>query len=154
MQVSWETLQLLSETKRIDVWYLFPLEGVVRQLAHDFQAIDAAKAAALDRIFGETEWRQAMYEAESTAPLFDYAPSSRRSVTPEQIEAYFKRKLDKLFSFVSDPLPLFSDAGAQKFSLFLLIANDSPAAIQLAKNGVRDVLKKHSRQAFHRTSGR
>lgn len=153
MQVSWKTLEILANTERVDVWYLFPLEAVGRQLAHNFEAIDAAKAAALDRVFGGEEWRTDLYAPDPHLPLFGGPASPRRSVGPDEIEQYFHRRLEKLFNYASKPLPLFSDTGAQKFSLFLLVANDSPSAIQLAKNGVRDLLKRYEPEASRRRSG-
>lgn len=57
LQVEWKTLVALAKTRVVDVWYLFPLRDVVRQLAHDFQAIDTHKAKALDRVLGP-DWRE------------------------------------------------------------------------------------------------
>ncbi|UTP40467.1 three-Cys-motif partner protein TcmP [Phenylobacterium sp. LH3H17] len=152
MQVSWETLELLAATQRVDVWYLFPLGAVNRQLAHDAGAIDEHKQASLNRLFGGSAWRSDLYEPDPRTPLFGPPADDQRAATLEQIETYFHRKLEGLFSWASPPLPLFLDGGQQVFSLFLLIANDSPAAIQLAKNGMRDLLRKHERQAFRRRS--
>lgn len=152
MQVSWQTLDVLAKTQRVDVWYLFPLEAVGRQLAHNFSAIDQHKAAALDRVFGGEEWRSDLYKPDPRMPLFGGDIENKRSVTPEDIERYFQNKLTGIFSYVSQPLPLISDTGAQKFSLFLLLANDSRPAIQLAKNGVRDLLRRYGPKASHRRS--
>ncbi|MEJ1374695.1 MAG: three-Cys-motif partner protein TcmP [Candidatus Sedimenticola sp. (ex Thyasira tokunagai)] len=37
LQLSWETVEMIANTKAFDVWYLFPLSGVYRQAAHDFR---------------------------------------------------------------------------------------------------------------------
>jgi len=152
MQVAWETLRLLSETKRVDVWYLFPLGAVVRKLARKASAIDQHKETSLNRIFGDSNWRKDLYAPDPNMTLFDRPDTERRTASSEQIEAYFHRKLENLFSWASPSLPLFLDGGQQLFSIFLLVANDSPRAIQLAKNGTRDLLKKHERRAFRRRS--
>lgn len=154
MQVSWETLRLLAETKRVDVWYLFPLEAVTRQLAHDYTAVDQWKQSKLDAVFGGPEWRDELYQESPVIDLFTTGTvDKKRAVSRREIEAYFAAKLSKLFSFVSDPLPL-GDGKQQKFSLFLLVANDSPKAIGLARSGVTDLLRKHRlAQASRRTSG-
>lgn len=155
MQVSWETLKVLAATKRVDVWYLFPLGAVNRQLARDAAAIDRHKEAALNRIFGGSEWRTELYSPSPSGNLglFDEPDTDKRVVSLTDIESYFNRKLSGLFSWASPPLPLFLDGGQRVFSLFLCIANDSPAAIQLAKSGMRDLIRKHERQAFRRKSG-
>lgn len=152
MQVSWETLKLLADTQRVDVWYLFPLNAVSRQLANDAEAIDQHKEAALNRLFGGPSWRVDFYKPNLQQSLFDDTISDRRHASLEQIETYFHGKLSQLFSWASSPLPLFLDGGQQMFSLFLLVSNDSVKAVQLAKNGMRDLIKKHEQRAFRRKS--
>ncbi len=144
MSVRWRTLELLAKTGAVDVWYLFPLNAVVRQLANDFSAVDHSKQASLDEIFGTSSWRSDLYEERVQESLFD-APSTttRRSATQRQIEAYAKRRLGTLFGYVSDPLPLLTSRGAQLFSLFCASANESPAARALVAKGVAHVLKKY-----------
>jgi len=144
MSVRWSTLELLAKTGAVDVWYLFPLNAVVRQLANDFSAVDHSKQASLDEIFGTSSWRTDLYEERVQESLFD-APSTttRRSATQRQIEAYAKRRLGTLFGYVSDPLPLLTSRGAQLFSLFCASANESPAARALVAKGVAHVLKKY-----------
>lgn len=143
MQVHWETLAVLAATRRVDVWFLFPLEAVTRQLAHSLSAVDHWKQAKLDAVFGGPEWRDEMYAHTGAMGLFgEDAVDKSRTVTQREIEAYFAKKLESLFSYVSPPLPLGS-GGRQQFSLFLLVANDSHAAVALAKNAMRDVLKQH-----------
>src|SRR3569832_379059 len=56
MSVKWKTLEVLAATGAVDVWYLFPLNAVTRQLSRDFAAVDAYKAAKLDEIFGTASW--------------------------------------------------------------------------------------------------
>lgn len=154
MQVSWDTLKALAHTKRVDVWYLFPLAAVCRQMAKDASAVDESKRRALNRIFGSEDWRTEFYRSEAGMPLFsDMIARDRRTASPEEIEAYFQNQLKQLFAWVSNPLPLFLDGGPQLFSLFLAISNDSPAAVQLARNGMRDLLRRYEPMAVRRNSG-
>lgn len=124
-----------------------------QKLARDAAAIDRHKEAALNRLFGGPDWRKDLYAPPAHPGLFDEPESDRRTVSLEDIETYFQKKLNDLFSWTSPPLPLFLDGGQRVFSLFLCVANDSPKAIQLAKNGMRDLLRKHERQAYRRRSG-
>jgi three-Cys-motif partner protein len=55
MNVHWDTLRVLAETQALDVWYLFPLQAVLRNLAHDPDKIGSEDA--LDRTLGR-EWRE------------------------------------------------------------------------------------------------
>ena len=146
MSVRWTTLEALAATGAIDVWYLFNLAAVVRQLANDFSAVDLYKQAKLDEIFGTPDWRTELYQQKIAPDLFDTSgttTSTIRSASPRQIESYAKRRLESLFPYVSDPLPLLMAGRTQLFSLFCLSANSSPIAIDLVKRGVRSVLKKY-----------
>lgn len=144
MAVKWNTLRSLAETGAVDVWYLFPLNAVVRQLAHDYQAVTPDKQASLDEIFGTPSWREELYETREETSLFDEPSiSTRRKVTQRQIESYFRERLETLFPYVSNPLPLLTPRGAQLFSLFCTSANASPPARALVAKGVAYILKKY-----------
>lgn len=156
MNVRWRTLRLLADTKRVDVWYLFPLHAALRQLAHEHGAVDASKRAALTEVFGTENWEEEFYRtADEARDLFDVGGSRReRDADPNKVEAYARRRLQSIFTFVSEPIPLLARRGLRQFSLFLATGNESPQAIELIKRGVAAQVKKYGRQAFHRTSGR
>lgn len=153
MQVSYSTLEHLAACKRVDVFYLFPLEAVTRQLAHDYRAVDQWKQDRLDAVLGGPDWREEFYADRQDQDVFGHIDTlRRRKVTRAEIEAWFKRRLERNFAFVSPPIAL-GDGNLQKFSLFVAIANDAPAAVQLAKNGIRDMLKQQQLEASRRRSG-
>jgi len=144
MAVRWETLKILADPGAVDVWYLFPLNAVVRQLAHNYGAVTADKQASLDEIFGTSSWRDELYETRVEPSLFDEpSTSTRRKVTQREIEAYFQTRLKVIFPYVSNPLPLLTPRGAQLFSLFCASANASPPARALVAKGVDHILKKY-----------
>jgi three-Cys-motif partner protein len=153
MNVKWKTFELLASTKKVDVWYLFPLQAVLRQLARDLAAVDAAKAASLHQIFGRSDWQADLYRPRSSpADLFNYqASGSERKAGAKEVEAYFKERLESLFPFVSDPVPLLTGKGLQQFSLFCACANPNPRAQDLIKKGVDHVVRKYT-LASRRTS--
>jgi three-Cys-motif partner protein len=154
MGVKWQTLDMLAKTAAVDVWYLFPLNAVVRQLAHDMEAVDESKMMALSEIFGTTEWVTELYQTEVSRDLFRTDHSkTRRIADQQQIEAYVKKRLETIFTYVSDPLPLLADdSSLQKFSLFCATGSTSPYAVDLIKRGVKHVLKKYA-PASRRRSG-
>lgn len=155
MAVDWATLTLLADTRAVDVWYLFPLEAVSRQLAGKLDRVDANKQRRLDEIFGTTTWRDDIYEEETTQDLFaEVITTSNRTFDRGQIERYAQAKLRSIFRYVSDPLPLLNDTGRQVFSLFCLSNSASDAAISLIKKGVAWVLKAHAPGASRHRSGR
>lgn len=145
MAVDWKTLKLLADTRAIDVWYLFPLDAVSRQLAANMDRIDQNKQKRLDEVFGTKTWREDIYKTETTRDLFaEVVTTSTRQFDRGQIERYSQTRLSTIFRYVSDPLPLLNDAGRQLFSLFCLSNSSSDAAIALIRKGVSWVLKKHA----------
>lgn len=154
MNVRWDTLRLLAETQRVDVWYLFPLHAALRQLARSHGAVDETKRAALTAVFGTKDWEEEFYrEVTESRDLFDFQSRSRERIAdPDKVEAYARRRLQSIFTFVSEPIPLLARRGLRQFSLFLATGNNSPQAIDLIKRGVAAQVKKYGRPASHRTS--
>jgi three-Cys-motif partner protein len=165
LHVDWETVQALSSTRVLDVWYLFPIRDTLRQLARDFKGI-GPKEPMLDRVLGK-EWRE-LYSIKPVhePPIADMfavfdgiesdqiEPEMERVVSLEQFEQWLKKRLEDVFQFVSEPLPLLATPNRQLFSLFLGVANPSKSATELAEKFVRYVNKNFAPGASHHTSGR
>lgn len=146
MSVRWDTLRFLADTKRADVWYLFPLHAALRQLSHDHGALDAGKRAALNEVFGSADWEQRFYEHQpAAADLFDFANAATpsRNADPDKVERFAAERLRTIFSFVSDPIPILARRKLRQFSLFLLSGNPNERAIALIKKGVAAQIKKY-----------
>ncbi|MDB5709770.1 MAG: hypothetical protein JWL96_1840 [Sphingomonas bacterium] len=155
MNVDWATLKLLADTRAVDVWYLFPLEAVSRQLAGSLDRVDQHKQRRLNEVFGTTTWRDDLYKVETTQDLFaETVTTSTRQFDRGQIERYAQERLRTIFGEVSEPLPLLRDSSRQLFSLFCLSNSASPAAVGLIRKGVTWVLKKHGPGASHHKFGR
>lgn len=137
MEVEWATLQVIAETRAIDVWYLFPLSGLYRQAARNIEAIDETKRRALTRMLGTDAWEKELYSIVS--PPTDFLeglepPESRqRNADVAGLEAYVRGRLQEIFPLVLEPFPLPPAKRPQRFSLFFAIANPSEAAIRLAR---------------------
>ncbi len=164
MQVDWSTLQALSATQCLDVWYFFNVQAIIRQLSHDFSGV-GNKEATLDRVLSP-RWRD-LYSVQPEEPprqsdMFgDGAgtvvkePSAKRIISKDQIDKWFKTLLEEEFAFVSDPLPILTPHSGHTFSLFLAVANKHPKATELAKTFVRHVNRKFApKPASRRKSGR
>jgi len=152
MNVEWKTLELLAKTQSVDVWYLFPINAVTRQLAIDLDKVDKHKQRSLDSIFGTTDWRSELYAPRTNGDLFDMITSrSDRDVGVHQIERYAQERLGTIFRYVSEPLPLLANSRGHLFSLFCLSNSDSDRAVDLIKKGVAGVMKNYG-PASHRRS--
>lgn len=137
MQVEWDTLKVVAETRAIDVWYLFSLSGLYRQAARNINSVDDAKRRALTRMLGTDEWEGELYSpiksAQSLLDELDTVEVRQRNADVAGLEAYVKRRLKTIFPLVLDPFPLPPNARPQRFSLFFAVSNPSTAATDLAK---------------------
>lgn len=146
MSVRWDTLRFLAETKRADVWYLFPLHAALRQLSHDHGALDEGKRAALGEVFGTADCEQRFYEHQpAPVNLFDFAAAAApsRNADPDKVERFAAERFRSVFSFVSDPIPILAKHKLRMFSLFLLSGNPNQKTIVLIKKGVAAQVKKY-----------
>jgi three-Cys-motif partner protein len=153
LQVEWQTPGMLANTRAVDVWYLFPLRDVTRQLARYRSGI-GPKESRLDRVLSP-RWRDLYSLPEpSDAPRQTslFGDDEERNASQKQIEGWFKQQLETIFPFVSDPLPLLTGSTRQAFSLFLGVANPSGPAVRLAKHFHRYVMKNFAPGASRRKS--
>nr|WP_314256760.1 three-Cys-motif partner protein TcmP [uncultured Devosia sp.] len=144
MEVEWKTLTDIAATRSIDVWYLFSLEGLYRNAAHDIQDVDPAKRAALTRMLGTDAWEHELYsEYLPPSDLFDETPAEerRRNLDVAGLEAYVTGRLRTVFPMVLEPYALPVQRKPQRFSLFCMISNDEPRAIGLARRIGDHILK-------------
>ncbi len=142
MEVSWETLKAIKMTESFDVWYLFPISGVCRQAARDYAKMEEYKKDALDKLFGTRDWEKAFYKKVSQQGLFEDTENIVRQLTINQIEEWVSKRLKTIFPHVSNPVVL-PPSGAQLYSLFFCISNQSPKAIGLATKAANFILKTH-----------
>lgn len=149
MQLRWEVLEQAAQTKALDVWYLFPLSAVLRQMPRSKEKLDQSKFEALNRLLGTEEW-QSFYVPPRTGDLFGSAPDEREADADDVLE-WFSGRLKKLFAYVAPPAKLMmgsggkATAGPPLFALYFMVANPAPAATNLAKKlstGVLERLRK------------
>lgn len=151
MSVGFGTLRMLAETKRADVWYLFPRKAVIQQLANKKSGIDGDKQASLTRIFGCDDWEDRFYRAQPIQGSLFGEPTSEESIRMadgDEIAAFARERFGEIFKYVSDPIPLLIN-GREFFELYCF--SNNPPAIGLIKRGVEHVVKKYT-PASHRRS--
>jgi three-Cys-motif partner protein len=145
MSVDWNTLALIAHTRALDVWFLFSLAGIARNLPRRESRLDAVKHAAVTRVLGTEEWYEEFYgDQDDTHPSFISATrrDRRRTANIDQIEEFFSKRLRTIFSHVEPPKRLKAPGNKPLFSMFFAVSNRSVAAIELAKKGAAHILKK------------
>jgi three-Cys-motif partner protein len=148
MGVRWNTLKMLADSQKADVWYLLNLKAIQQQMAKNSSGIDDSKFAALSDIFGTTDWRTEFYQSRPVQQSFlgEADDSEQRVGNREDISNFSRKRLRTLFDYVSDPLPLTVGNIDRYFELYCLSNSKSTAAISLIKKGVKEIITKRAPQ--------
>ena len=157
ISVKWKTLEALARSERADVWFLVNLKAAVQQLSRDFGGLDIHKRSSLYECFGTHDWETQFYEFDNRqGQLFSEGPKVRgfRSVDRPAIAAYHRKRLESLFEYVSDPLPLAVGAHDDYFLLYCMSNNPFPKARALIARGASWVVTHYKEMASRRKFGR
>ena len=124
MQVKWDTLVTLANTRAVDLWYLFPLGVGVNRLLQNDGLIPGYNQIKLDEMFGTTEWRKVFYKQSKQVSLFGEESSSEKQGDFDGIEKFFVERLSSIFPYVSaKPRRLYNSTGNPLYSLCFAAAN-------------------------------
>lgn len=140
--VEWPTIAQIGNTK-LDMWYLFPLSGLYRNVPINRNDLTCDKKAAVTRILGTDRWEAEFYEApprsrdlltvlEENQPA-EAGAARRRSADVDVMESFVKARLESVFPLVLQPKRLLGPTKAPLYSLFFAMANDSRAAQRVAR---------------------
>jgi three-Cys-motif partner protein len=82
LSVRWKTIEELGATKKVDLWYLVPVDGMSRQIKDDGTFLPGA--SKIDDLWGSAGWRsKAVREVDTSRDLLAQSMSaSRRSLAP------------------------------------------------------------------------
>ena len=147
-QVNWTTLENVAKTKSIDVWYLFPFSALERMLPKNGK-YDKWEDC-IDRLLGDSGWREEFYKKDPQMTLFDLFPESGQSdgervvkdANPEHIKEYILSRLETIFPCVSKQARIFRNSRRSPMFLFCFaISNESEAAEKLALRIANHILK-------------
>ena len=142
-QVNWESIELIANTTKADLWYLFPAGlGVNRQLGKGGKVRDD-HAKSLDRIFGGRHWERAFLQPTGQGDLFSDSEDYRKVADAKLITEFMIQQMKGVFGgrVLDDWLPLGS-RNIHMYSLLFAVANKDPKAWQRAEPIARAVLKR------------
>lgn len=141
LEVGWKTITRLAETEACDVWYLFPLGGVIRMMTNNGK-IPQSWQTRLDGLFGTHDWYDEFYRPTPQLPLFDNAQTKMQKHAPtERVVTYIRQRLRTVFPAVSEAGVLRNRNGAPLFALLLGVANPNQPAQNAALNIANHLLK-------------
>lgn len=141
-QLDYNTLKIISNTKGIDVWYLFPFHAINRILKKD-KNINEEWKNVLNRCLGDSSWENSLYYESNQLNLFQNIEYEK--VSTEDVQRFICKKMKEVFPYVSENyLVLKNSKNSPLFLLFLLISNPNPKAIGLVKKVEKYILSDKS----------
>lgn len=143
LEVGWNTITRLAATKACDVWYLFPLGGVIRMMTNSGR-IPTAWQTRLDELFGTHDWYKEFYRPTRQQSLFeDERNQIQKAASTDQVATYIRQRLRTAFPAVSDAGILRNGKSAPLFALLLCVSNPNKAAqkaaLRIANHLLRDL---------------
>lgn len=147
-QVNWSTLENVSQTKSIDVWYLFPFSALERMLPKNGKY--ERWEDCIDRLLGDSGWREEFYKKDPQLTLFELDSEfeqcdDERKVkvaNPNRVKAYILSRLETTFPCVSKYARIFINSKRSTMFLFCFaISSESSKAQGLALRMADYILK-------------
>ena len=144
LSVRWETIKLLAETEKVDLWYWFNI-GAVNRLLERRGPPDGALAGKLTEIFGTDEWQNAFYTDE-LPDLFGHA-SHPKAVGFSQIATFLLNRLKSAFGEegVAPSASIFVNSKNTPLFLFCFAASNKTGAATAIKIA-NDLLTKYGKR--------
>jgi three-Cys-motif partner protein len=141
MQVTWETIAAIADTKAIDLWILFPISAVNRLLTRTGK-ISLGWRSTLDVMFGSSDWYDAFYGTRTFTNIFGTEQTDTIKLADfDLIGQYFVRRLKTVFAGVAEnPLPLLNSRNTPLY--LLCFASGNPKGSKTAIKIAQDILKR------------
>lgn len=142
LSVRWDTIEKIAFTKKVDLWYLVPVDGMSRQIKDDGSFLPGA--AKIDELWGSAVWRtKAVRHADVSNDLFGGIDERLEKIArAKQFSEMFRDHLRDVFAggVAASYLPL-GRGRRHDFSLMFACANPSPAASQAAMRIANHILR-------------
>ena len=142
MSIRRSTLDALSATKSLDVWFLFPLMAVTRVMERGHE-VRPSWSKKLDDMYGGHEWERAIYHEDNQLSLFGDSCMLRRGGGTDEILRYTTKWLNEIFPQVHEsPYILRSATNSPLFALYAMLSSKSTTAAKLWKKLVKGVFER------------
>ena len=140
MQVKWQTIEAVAQTKAIDLWLLFPLGVAVNRLLKKNGEIKLAEKRRIDDMFGTTDWFDAFFQEKTQQGLFEEKTAFEKKANLDAIAEYFNNRLKSIFAMVAEnPLRLYNSRNNPLYLLCFAAGNPkgAPIAVKIAQHILR-----------------
>lgn len=143
LQVNWETVRGLANTKTCDIFVNFSVMGVTRLLPRD-QNPEPVVVEQLNEVMGSTDWITQIYQEPLGTQLDLFGSpaeptSSRDTIQAEWLASLYTEQLRSLFPHVSKPVLMRNSTNSVLYALCL--ASHNQTAIRITN----DIFNRHER---------
>ena len=128
-EVEWTTVASIADTKSVDVWVLFPISALTRNLPNERMPY-AGNAALLDRVFGGPEWHDLYLPAERPPAqqlgLFAQGEAESQIVRDDQqaiVEIYMDKMRSVFPAVATAPKWFYNSRNSPLFALMFASAS-------------------------------
>lgn len=142
LQVEWDTIVSIANTKAIDLWFLFPIGSVNRMLAKNGK-ISKGWEQRINIVFGTNNWYDKFYKESGQLSIISNDKCIYKEVNIKSLEKYILQRLQAVFAGVApNPRLLRTERNVPLFLLCFAIGNPKPKAKELALKAAQSILKK------------
>ena len=136
MEIEWETIEVIAETKALDLWLLFPLGMSVCRLLRKEELPKGKYADRLTKLFGCSDWRNRFYATSTQMTLFGPEEKTVREADFSEIGSYFIERLKSVFwNAIDTPLILRNSKGSPIYLLCFAVGNEKgKAGLKIARD--------------------
>jgi three-Cys-motif partner protein len=138
-EVKWATLEAISRTQAIDLWYLFPFSAAQRMLPNE--GIEENWRNKLNELFGDTDWEKRFYKRSPQTSLLSEDDVVVKDVNRDELAAYICERLERIFPYVApNPRFLYNTKNTPLFLFCFAVSNPNRKARDLAKKLAEDYI--------------
>lgn len=129
MQVEWETIRILGQTKAIDLWFLFPLGQAVMRLLMKGSEPPPDWQACLDKVFGTSLWKEEFYITSIQGDFFEgEITTTQRHANWRAVKTFLIERLKTVFHSVHPKPAVLRNSKNVPIYLFCFAASNSVGA--------------------------
>ncbi len=140
LELDWSILEQANATKILDIWYLFPLNALTRNLPKRKTMTEATRDK-LNSILGTNDWESALYYEDPQISIFGETEYNR--VNFDELVNFIRKRLSSTFAYVSPKSRILKNSkNSALFILFFIMTNNSPKAIGLGSKVVNEIFTK------------
>lgn len=140
MELEWDVLETAKQTNILDIWYLFPLNALTRNL-YKKMSMPIATKNKVTQILGTNEWEKELYHQSAQLSIFGDEPLER--VNFDRLVDFVRQRLINSFPYVSPQSRMLKNSNnSPMFILFFIMTNKSGKAIGSGSKVVTDIFNK------------